>query len=122
MARAKPLPKRPFRSFEDFLENHWRRRYSGPREKDLPCHRCHGSGRVYRFEDRDVIEGYKLAPTYSCGDCGGSGRTTRADVKAFYDIAIVLWREDRDEEVRRRAALKKAQALLTPDEMELLGL
>jgi hypothetical protein len=30
------------------------------------CKICSGSGRYHKFADRDVYEGYKLAPLYYC--------------------------------------------------------
>ena len=39
------------------------------------CPVCEGFGRLYASEDRDVIEGFKLANRrLVCGGCGGSGK------------------------------------------------
>ena len=38
------------------------------------CSNCRGSGKAYRFEDRDCIEGYKLAVKKVCLDCNGTGK------------------------------------------------
>jgi hypothetical protein len=46
----------------------------------IPCSTCDGSGRSYRFEDRDCVEGYKLAEKKTCLKCSGLGRTTSFDL------------------------------------------
>ena len=39
----------------------------------FPCLSCRGEGTYKKFEDRDEIEGYKLAPRYNCESCEGTG-------------------------------------------------
>ena len=54
-------------------------------DSDYPCLNCDGAGTYHKFEDRDIIEGYKLAPLYTCKSCSGSGRGPKEMFKAYYD-------------------------------------
>ena len=45
-----------------------------PKKKDgYACPDCGGRKYYYKPEDRDPIEGYKLAPRYRCGLCKATG-------------------------------------------------
>lgn len=53
-----------------------------------------GRGYTYRPEDRDVVEGYKLAPAYTCKTCNGKKSCTRKKFKKdYYDPAIYKWKD-----------------------------
>jgi hypothetical protein len=125
MFKVTELPKRPYANFDAFLTE-YRRRWRGSKEDQLPCSHCYGSGKVHRDEDRDPIEGWKLAPLYTCDPCGGSGKTTIWAVKALYQGAIDAWRTiyatakiRRDKEL---LALAKVKRVLSLEEMVILGL
>jgi len=39
--------------------------------ESIKCSYCDGEGRAYRWKDRDVIEGWKMASKHTCEECGG---------------------------------------------------
>ncbi len=60
-------------------------RMQKPKKPKLPrkgqgylCPKCRGCGYYYNSSDRDVIEGYKLAPRYKCKMCDETGILTKA--------------------------------------------
>ena len=87
-----------------------------------PCLECEGKGKVRHEEDRDVIEGYKLAPWHVCTHCNGTGRWLKAQVQEVYrkivrefQDKLARWKE---QEALRKSAFKK----LTKEEIASLGL
>lgn len=87
-----------------------------------PCTYCDGRGWYYDPADRDVIEGYKLAPRHKCGNCQGTGKGTKEAVKDLYDGIVADFRAKfaawKEAEGRRKTGLRK----LTQDEKKALGL
>lgn len=86
------------------------------------CKWCSGQGVAYRFEDRDVIEGYKLAEKKQCLNCSGRGyladeviATNYADYFATVERCSTVWN-------RKNAALCLALAKLTKTDLKALGL
>lgn len=70
--------------------------------KNTTCQSCGGEGVAYRFEDRDPIEGYKLADKKTCLVCAGSGEV---DVMTYYSsYEAHIQREATAREVKRRTA------------------
>ncbi len=66
----------------------------------VQCLECRGCGYVCKEEDRDVIEGYKLAPRYKCPSCQGRGVMGRPELKKHYneytdkyDQELFQWQE-----------------------------
>ena len=120
-----PRPRRPYRSLEDF-----RRSIFGAhlcQHAKVPDHwpcvgGCLGRGWVYREEDRDIIEGYKLAPRYPCSCCNGTGRNSREVVRAAYKVEIEGWRKRAESWDRQEALRKNAIAKLTKEEKQALAL
>lgn len=107
-------------------QEHQVRYSSGQRKKQYPCYTCEGSGHVRDPSEHDVYEGYKMANWYTCNVCGGSGEI-RAD--AFwqqYTLEYERFAIKRQTAIAKRSAerkaYKKVKAILTTDEMKLLGL
>lgn len=48
------------------------------------CLNCDGTGRAYRIEDNDCIEGYKMADKKPCQQCKGTGRVSEWPVYVKY--------------------------------------
>lgn len=122
------LPKRPYKNYTAYAQE-WIRLNGLGRKWDstigYPCRHCHGSGKVTRFEDRDVIEGYKLAPRYVCGNCI-NGAVPESHVQKGYKNAINFWEEAyarakkiRDEQL---TALSLIRNVLNKTQMQLLQL
>jgi hypothetical protein len=112
-----PAPNRPYRNLQEYAAV----RYG--RSKHLwPCVECCGRGVVRRFEDRDPIEGYKLAPLYKCGSCNGTGKGGRDVIAAEFRELLAKWRRElkayRELQKLRRSAAKK----LTRKEKIAVGL
>lgn len=123
--RLARLPPRPYKNVLDFWDS-YRGTYKGPKESLYPCPMCYGSGKVKKFEDRDPVEGYKLAPTYPCDVCAGSGKRPAREIEQVYKTMMAEWRrncqkarEFRDLQI---AALFKAKQVLTKEELKALGL
>lgn len=114
-------PERTYKSFTDFIVKH-RRPYRNSDPTFYHCTLCFGKGWDHRWEDHDPVEGFKLAPRYTCQKCGGSGRGTRKELKALYDE----WRANYNAKVaeweRVEAIRRTAIAKLTPEERQVLGL
>jgi DnaJ-class molecular chaperone len=87
-----------------------------------PCLECEGKGKVRHEEDRDVIEGYKLAPWHTCTHCNGTGRWLKAQVKEVYSRIVREFRAKlahwKEQEALRKSAFQK----LTKEEVAALGL
>jgi len=123
------LPKKPFKSFESYLHYYTKHSSKHHRTKKVakyPCPECLGIGQVCRWEDRDVIEGFKLAPRYTCDSCGGSGETTVAYYKTAYKAEMAKYKQAYAKALNRRkaelGAAENARRLLTVEERRLLGL
>jgi hypothetical protein len=97
------LTPRPWKSFSDYVSKipKWKKH-------TFYCLECDGSGRVHRWEDRDPYEGFKMAPTYVCGSCGGKGYVPESKHREFYNQKIASWRKERAVDSER---LKNQKAL-----------
>ena len=118
-------PERRYRSLRDFLVKQWGWSLREAKLNDptfWPCIPCSGRGWYYDPADRDVVEGYKLAPRYHCKACAGTGRGTKEAVKAIYDEIVAKFRADlaawKEAKEHRKSGLSK----LTQEEKSSLGL
>ena len=63
-----------------------------------PCRGCNGRGRIVDpMEQPDVIEGDKFSRRIDCPECKGTGRSSEADFKAWYDKEIARQQAKVDE-------------------------
>lgn len=118
-------PERPYKSFEDFRRVKCRWIFDKDKELDCtfyPCQHCGGKGRYRKEEDRDVIEGYKLAPWYKCQACNNTGRGPKEPLVAEYKAAIAKWRKELAEWKVANKKRKSALAKLTKEDRKVLGL
>lgn len=60
------------------------------KDNTIECRHCHGTKTAYRDEDRDCIEGWKMADKHPCRDCGASGRVS----------SVVLRKDHQDQVIR----------------------
>lgn len=60
-------------TFEQVVKRHNKPFGSTVPKGFIGCIACGGEGKDYRFEDRDPIEGYKLANKKTCLKCDGRG-------------------------------------------------
>lgn len=51
----------------------------------FPCFACGGKGKIRKPEDRDPVEGYKMAPWHICEKCGGSGEMSQSDYEPILE-------------------------------------
>lgn len=77
-------------------------------------------GRVRDPADRDVIEGYKLAPWHPCQACQSTGDRTKEAIKAIYDKEIRKWKEALEVYRRNYALWRSALRKLTKEEKDAL--
>lgn len=103
------LPAVEWKTYEQYVAR--RDRYLSPSLKQcyaaagvLSCLVCDGTGKVYRIEDRDVIEGYKLAQKHPCTVCDGKGHFSVEHSRAKYKHA-----KQQDVDVRRKTRLLREQ-------------
>jgi hypothetical protein len=118
-------PARPYFTFEDFRREKCRWIFDDKKTLDCtfyPCQNCNGKGRYHKEEDRDVIEGYKLAPNYKCTACKQTGRGEKEPLVREYKATIEKWRKDLAVWKIKNAAKQKALAKLTKADKEALGL
>jgi hypothetical protein len=124
------LPKKPYKSFKDFTIHQWKivkfsPSYTPGPNQGYPCMACRGEGRKYRREDRDPIEGYKLANKYQCEVCLGTGRKSKIQAKAEYDQEILNWKEKYDKILpkyqKQQTIIDKIRATLTPGEYRMIN-
>lgn len=87
-----------------------------------PCIPCSGRGWYHDPTDRCPVEGYKLAPTYKCQACAGTGRGTKEAVKAIYDEIVAKFRAELAGWQITQALRKTGLSKLTQDEKKALGL
>jgi hypothetical protein len=67
-------PTLEYDSVEDAIDSYRGYKFNNNKKKgDYPCLACQGEGTYRKIEDRDEIEGYKLAPRYTCEPCNGTG-------------------------------------------------
>jgi len=116
-------PKRPYRSLQDCKQKYlkdWSYYVRNKRftKNEFPCLKCHGYGKVHKDEDYDTIEGYKLAPWYTCPQCQGTSKIDIEEFRPRYEYYIKQWRENLAEWQKRQKILKK----LTPAEQKFLAL
>ena len=86
----------------------------------FPCLACKGYGWIHRDEDFDCVEGYKLAPRYTCKKCGGTGQSSRKEFKVFYDRSIHRYKSELTEWKRLSALKKSAISKLSKEEIKAL--
>lgn len=60
---------------------------------DYPCFRCGGKGKIRKAEDRDPVEGYKLAPWHECGKCEGKGKAHSAEYEPIVESELATTEE-----------------------------
>ena len=97
------------------LSNRWRKNGCS-----YPCLVCGGDGWYRKIEDRDPVEGYKLAPSYDCESCKGTGGGTKEQFKAHYDTQV---KHDKEQIAQFQAQLEtftQALSLLTPDQVKIM--
>lgn len=117
-------PKRPWRSFQHYVEHH--RHIWGSGELLYPCLTCLGSCRIVDpTEDRDPIEGHKLSRRIPCPNCV-RGESTQEQYKRLYDQEILLWERRRslfDAAFKvYQSAIKKVNKYLSKEERKALGI
>jgi hypothetical protein len=97
----------------------------------IKCTICDGEGDGYAFCDRDVIEGYKLAPVHTCLACDGNGYIDKNDWKYEGFVAYVnalknKEKNEREAREKREAdhakLVNSAKKKLTKDDMDALGI
>ena len=124
------IPSRPYRSFAHYAL-WYRSHYGRYLSRALPdnkyfCKTCDGSGVVHRIEDRDVYEGYKLAPLHPCSAGCDKGVVDESVVRHLYKAEIDRWRAEhaRASALNRlqKSALAKIRRQLTTEEIKSLGL
>jgi hypothetical protein len=116
-------PARPYRSLEQFRRGRFDLRISDAKRQNprfWPCLVCCGKGWDYRYEDRDIIEGYKLAPRHRCSHCK-DGEGTKEAVRQAYNAAIEAWKEKLARYLQDEAIWKAAVRKLTIQERKVLG-
>jgi len=125
MPQTSKRPERRYRSLAEFRVKNWQWSVRESRLLDptfWPCVLCSGRGWYHNPDDRDPIEGYKLAPAHKCQACAGTGRGTKEAVKAIYDEIVAKFRADltawKEAEGHRKSGLSK----LTQEEKNSLGL
>jgi RecJ-like exonuclease len=118
-------PRFEYRGIRDWITKRFRWEASEEKLKDpsfWPCVECGGRGKVRHEEDRDIIEGYKLAPWHTCAHCNGTGRWLKAQVKVIYQKIVQEFRAKlacwKEQDGLRKSAFKK----LTKEEVKALGL
>jgi hypothetical protein len=122
--RGPGRPVRAYASIRDFIV----KRFVLARAADLanpnwwPCLICDARGGYHKEEDRDCYEGYKLAPWYACGACGGTRQGPKKAVEEVYRTITAQYRADlaawKEAEGHRQTGLAK----LTQEEKVALGL
>lgn len=125
--RGRRGPGRPTRQYTSIRDYIAKRFILGPRAKLAdpnwwPCLICDARGGYHKEEDRDEYEGYKLAPWYACGACGGTGQGPKKAVEEAYRTITANFRAElaawKEAEVHRKTGLAK----LTQEEKVALGL
>lgn len=118
-------PERLYRSVRDWIAKRflWSQPESTLRDPNFwPCLECGGKGKVHKEEDRDCIEGYKLAPWYQCEHCAGTGEWPKAKVKEAYQEVVKEFKARLEawkaQDALRRSGLRK----LSEKERQALGL
>lgn len=86
------------------------------------CKWCSGEGVAYRFEDRDVIEGYKLADKKQCLKCKGRGHLTEEVIVTNYQDYLATVKRCSEIWHNKNAALSAALKKLTKTDLKALGL
>jgi RecJ-like exonuclease len=117
-------PTRPYKNIEELRKQNvsvyvWDKKHD---TGFWPCPTCGGSGKVHNEKDRDVVEGYKMAPLYTCMFCGGKGTATKEYWRAIYRIKMNKWREECKEYDHAKKLIKSAKSKLTPEEIKALGI
>ena len=116
------LPKKPYKNFFDFVQ-----KATIYCKKDVvwPCFCCRGWGEIYDPNDRDPIEGYKLACKIPCPveTCRG-GCITEKEYRKRYREIIREWGDKFDNAKRKltlqKSLINKICKVLTKEEMDLL--
>jgi hypothetical protein len=97
------------------ISNTWRKNGCA-----YPCLACSGDGWYRKAEDRCPVEGYKMAPRYTCEVCQGTGGGTKEQFKAHYDDQVM---RDKEKNALFQADLGsfiQTLSLLTPDQVKIM--
>lgn len=112
-------PQKPYKNFEEC-----RRLHSGRYHRDdpefIPCLACSGRGHVRDPKDRDLIEGYKLAPWYDCKSCNGTGRGTKKELMDYYRERLADWKERMKRYKYKVARLHELQQMIDEDDFKII--
>ena len=85
-----------------------------------PCLACSGDGWYRKAEDRCPVEGYKMAPRYTCEVCQGTGGGTKEQFKAYYEDQVTRDKEKNALFQAELANFIQALSLLTPDQVKTM--
>lgn len=115
------LTPRPFDHFEAFMDYE---RNRNQYHREYPCTFCSGYGYIRKFEDCDVIEGYKHAPWHKCNHCHTTGELDLAFYVDLYVQIIDKWntklRVQTLKLVEQQNLAWKAEDYLNPGELKRL--
>lgn len=125
MVKHGPKPKAPYKTLRDYVV--WRYKHTpfGDKLIDVklwPCQACDGAGRYRKEEDRDCVEGYKMAPWYKCEACGGTQCGPKYLVALAFEVIMADHRKALDEWTRVDRLIRSARKKLTPEERAVLGI
>ena len=98
------LGKRPERG-HPYPFSEFKREYS--KRGKLICIMCNGEGKTYREEDRDYMEGYKLAQKKPCLHCDGTGVGDVKEFRQWYSECEKEYRSRLDRYMRIKRVLSK---------------
>ncbi len=124
MLRFQKTPKKPYKSFGEFVHKITR---SSMKTYPYPCLNCSGYGRL-RDPDAycDPVEGYKMAGTIPCQFCKKTGEGTEDSYKKLYKEELEKWRSLRNNISSSNLELldlceKLKRVKVTNRQLELIG-
>jgi hypothetical protein len=109
----------PKPNYHEFLENH------DARGTRIKCPVCAGFGKIRNPDERDPIEGYKMAALYDCTECNGEGYLSEQLSQSIYDMNILIWEFDQNYTLEYNTRIeeinkKLAMAGITTDDMNYI--
>lgn len=61
------------------------------KDNTIECWYCDGTTVAYRDEDRDCIEGWKMADKHPCRDCGATGRVSSTALRKQHQNEVLIF-------------------------------
>lgn len=115
--------EKPYKLYQSIKDaKRYMGRHKDYKRNEYPCIYCRGLGSYHKVEDRDCIEGYKLAPSYKCNACKGTGLGSKGSFMDEYNKQVEIYNREVKEYKSQLDKLKALKAKMDKDDFKIIAL